>query len=346
MLELTLHGERVPEVDAVEMAFPVAFGRRRTIEPGEHAIDFAGHARSLGLVDQGLEFRGKGAYAAAVEPELRRVVPAMRAVFAIGSILVAAAGIQLFILTDHTERYFAWTVAPGLSAAFLGAFYFTALVLAAGSAKQDEWSRVRVGVFGVWLFVTLTLVTTLLHLDKFHFHASVLPKGAAWLWSVIYVVAPIAVAYALVLQRRAPGIDRPRTRPLPRWYRALLSVQSLVILIVGLRLFLGSTSTSWWPWQLTPLVAQAMASWLLGLGVVLATGVWENDWLRIRIASISYVVLATLQLIGMVRYAGQLRGGLSARVYLTALILIFASGALGVTRADRASRPALARPPH
>src|SRR5207244_4806317 len=130
----------------------------------------------------------------------------------------------------------------GLSAAFLGAFYFTALVLAAGSAMQDEWSRVRVGVFGVWLFVTLTLVATLVHLDKFHFHASVVPKGAAWLWTLIYVIAPIAVAVGMIQELRAPGTDRPQTRSLPRWYRALLVAESVVTLVVGLLLFVGSTS--------------------------------------------------------------------------------------------------------
>ena len=99
----------------------------------------------------------------------------MRWVFGVGSVLVTAAGVQLFVLTDHTTRYFAWTISSGLSAAFLGAFYFTALVLASGSARQAEWARARVGVFGVWLFVTLTLVATLLHLDKFLQRERVLP---------------------------------------------------------------------------------------------------------------------------------------------------------------------------
>jgi hypothetical protein len=259
----------------------------------------------------------------------------MRGVFAAGSVLVAAAAIQLFVLTDHTERFFAWTVAPGLSATFLGAFYFTALVLAAGSAMQQEWSRVRVGVFGVWLFVTLTFVTTLLHLDKFHFHASIVPKGAAWLWTLIYVIAPIAVAIALVQQLRAPGTDGPRTRPLPRWYRALLSAESLVVLVVGVWLFVASTSVAWWPWLLTPLVSQAMASWLLGLGVVLATAVWENDWIRIRIASVSYIALSGLQLIAVARYASEPRGGLSTWLYVVALGLMMLTGVIGFAAAAR-----------
>jgi hypothetical protein len=38
---------------------------------------------------------------------IRRVGPVMRAVFFVGSILVTLAGIQLFILSDHTDEFFA-----------------------------------------------------------------------------------------------------------------------------------------------------------------------------------------------------------------------------------------------
>ena len=234
----------------------------------------------------------------------------MRWVFGVGSVLVTAAGFQLFVLTDHTDRFFAWTISPGLSATFLGGFYFTALVLAAGSATEREWARARVGVFGVWLFVTLTLVATLLHLDKFHFHdPGLLPRGAAWLWTIIYVVEPPAVLAAIVMQLRTPGRERPREHPPPTWYRSVIAAQSVVLLVVGLWLFVAPSSVGWWPWTLTPLVAQAMAAWLLGLGVVLATATRENDLERIRIATASYVVLGVLQLVAAARYASDLRSG-------------------------------------
>ena len=69
-------------------------------------------------------------------PDVRRTTTGMRWVFGVGSVLVSAAGIQLFVLTDHTDRLFAWTIKNPLTAAFLGAFYFTALTLAALSAAS------------------------------------------------------------------------------------------------------------------------------------------------------------------------------------------------------------------
>jgi hypothetical protein len=265
---------------------------------------------------------------------LRRVVPAMRAVFVIGSVLVALAAIQLFVLTDHTARFFAWTITPGLSAAFLGAFYITAFVLAAVSATEIEWARARVGVAGILAFVTLTMITTFRHLDKFHFHASAFPRGAAWLWTIIYVIAPIGVAVALVFQQRAPGIDRPRTAPLPAWYRLGLVAQAVVLFVVAISFFVSST-VSWWPWTLTPLVAQAMASWLFALAIVLVTAVWEDDWRRIRIAALAYVVLAGLQLIALVRYAGVLNGGTAETLYVAFLIVAGATGVVGIVMERR-----------
>jgi hypothetical protein len=264
----------------------------------------------------------------------------MRWVFGVGSVLVTAAGVQLFVLTDFTDRFFAWTISPGLSAAFLGAFYFTALVLAAGSATQPEWTRARVGVFGVWLFVTLTLAATLLHLDKFHYSdPSLVARGAAWLWTIIYVVEPPAVLAAIVVQTRAPGRDRPRQRRLPAWYRASVVAQSFALAVAGIWLFVAPSSAAWWPWTLTPLVARAMASWLLGLAVVLATAAWEDDWDRIRIATAAYVALGVLQFIALARYARDLRGGTSTVLYLAFLALVLVTGAVGAAFTLSARRP-------
>lgn len=265
----------------------------------------------------------------------------MRWVFGVGSVLVTAAAVQLFILTDSTDRFFAWTISPGLSAAFLGAFYFTALVLAAGSAMQSEWARARVGVYGVWLFVTLTLVATLLHLDKFHFHdPSLTARGAAWLWTIIYVVEPFAVLAAIVVQLREPGRDRPREHVLPVWYRAVVATQALALFVVGLWLFFAPSSVGWWPWTLTPLVARAMSAWLLGLSVVLGTAAWENDWDRIRIATASYIALGVLQLVAVARYASDLRGGTATVLYLAFLALVVATGAVGAAFTLSVARPA------
>src|SRR5207247_11137137 len=100
---------------------------------------------------------------------------------------VFLAGVQLFVLTNRTEHWFAWTIAVPLTAAFLGAFYWTAIPLAALSATRRYWADARVAIPGVFVFLVLTFVTSMLHLGKFHLHdADHVARGAAWLWLVIY----------------------------------------------------------------------------------------------------------------------------------------------------------------
>ena len=146
----------------------------------------------------------------------RTQIPLMRVALYIGSFLVFLAGIQLFVLTTRTDHAFAWTIANPLTAAFLGAFYWTAIPLAFLSARQRVWVNAQVGVPGVLVFLWATLLTTLLHLGKFHFSSSDhFAKGVAWLWLVIYAADPVLVSVALALQlgRRVP--TRPARRRCP-----------------------------------------------------------------------------------------------------------------------------------
>jgi hypothetical protein len=46
-----------------------------------------------------------------------------RVVFCVVIVLVFLAGVQLFILSEQTDRYFAWTIVPPLTAALLGGIW-------------------------------------------------------------------------------------------------------------------------------------------------------------------------------------------------------------------------------
>jgi hypothetical protein len=271
---------------------------------------------------------------------VRTVVPLMRASLLLGAFLVTVAGFQLYVLSDHTDRYFAWTIAVPITAAFLGAFYWTSVPLALLGGTERVWARARVGVPGVLLFLWATLLTTLIHLGKFHLHSpDTLARGAAWLWLLIYAADPPLVSIGLLLQLRAGGEDPPRSAPLPAWYRLTLGVQGLVILGVAVELFFApARAAAWWPWPLTPLTARAMASWLLGLGGVLAMAVWENDWTRIRIATISYALLGVLQLVAVARFNGNFAWGVAGAVYVVFVATILLVGVYGWLRAGSGTR--------
>jgi hypothetical protein len=268
------------------------------------------------------------------ETSTRLVLPFMRTMLFVGSFLVSLAAIQLYVLSTRTDHYFAWTIAVPLTATFLGAFYWTSAPLSLLSGFERIWVRARVGVPGVLLFLWATLATTLLHLDKFHFDSDDnFARGAAWLWLVIYAADPPLASLALWQQVRSSGIDPPRTAPLPAWYRAALGVFAVVSFGVGATMFAVPTWVAeWWPWALTSLTGRAVASWLLGLGGVLATMWWENDWIRNRIAILAVFVLGTLQLIAALRYSDDLRGGVRVGVYLFCVGVTLALAVYGLAR--------------
>ena len=51
----------------------------------------------------------------------RQLTSGMRAMLWAASLLVLLAGVPLFLGSEQTDLYFAWTIMPPLTAAFLGA---------------------------------------------------------------------------------------------------------------------------------------------------------------------------------------------------------------------------------
>src|SRR5919107_1321866 len=214
----------------------------------------------------------------------------------------------LFVLSDATERYFAWTIKPPATAAFLGAAYAAGCALELLALRRGTWPALRIPFLTVLVFTVITLVATVLHLDRFHFGSN-LPTArfAAYVWLTIYVVVPLAMIVVLVIQqRRPPGpVDR---LALPWGLRVALLVQGGLMFAVGAALFLvPGTAAALWPWMLTPLTARMVAAWLLafGVGVILAAA--DGDLGRLDIAVWAYGLLAVLEVVVVVRFPGTVR---------------------------------------
>ena len=232
--------------------------------------------------------------------------PGMRSLLLVAAVLVFLAGVQLFVFTERTERYFAWTITPPLTAAFLGAAYWSSVAFELLASRARLWANARIAVPAVFVFTTLTLVATLIHRDKFHFGADheLGTRAVTWAWLAVYTVVPVLMAVLWVRQHRAPGGDPPRDHPLPVWLTALVGTQAVVLLVLGTWMFAAPTSAAEvWPWALTELTGRAVAAWLLGLGVAAAHAVWERDVVRLRPAAVAYLGFGVLETWAMLRYA-------------------------------------------
>jgi uncharacterized integral membrane protein len=282
------------------------------------------------------------------EDQIRSVTKGMKWMLFVASILVFIVGIQLFIFTEQTDRYFAWTVNPPLTAASLGAAYWASFIMELSASRQETWARTRIAVPAVLLFTWLTLIATLLHLDRFHLgdQFNLTTQLATWAWIAVYALVPILMSILLVLQLRVPGKDTSRHQPLGRWFQAILSLHAVVMLGAGAALFLVPTATlSVWPWMLTPLTARAVGAWLLGLGLAAAQTTRENDCERVAIATNTYIVLGVFEFIALLRYPNNVAWDKpSAWLYVLFLASILAVGVFGGLKLQHLTRHSTAIP--
>jgi len=256
------------------------------------------------------------------------LLPGTRRLLAVASLLVLAAGGQLFVLTDHTDRFFAWTIQTGLTAAALGAFYWASLALLVVALRAGSWADVRSVLPGVALFTTLTLVATILHVGLFHVHsAQAVTRLVTWAWILVYVVAPPAFAAAYAVQLRRAGAVPSRSMPMRPWFRASFGALGAALVGLGVGLFVApDTLGAIWPWQLTTLTAQALGAWLVGIGAVLVGAVVEGDHLRAVPAAAAAVALAGLVIVAVARYSADVRWDRGQGEILLAVAIILGLG--------------------
>ena len=268
-------------------------------------------------------------------------VPAMRGMLYASGVLVALAGVSLYVFSDTTAETFAWTIAPPLTAAFLGAGYWAACALELLAARERIWARARIAVPAVWLFTLLTLAATLLHIERFHFEAR-LPFTVigTWVWMVVYVSVPILLGMAWLIQLRASGADPPPSAPMSRPVRALLVVECVVALGAGIALFVvPEWASAAWPWKLTPLTARAAGAWGIGVGCLIATVLRENDWMRVRPAMWFITLYPILQAVALLRYPETpVWSNTPASAYVLFLAVLLATGTYGVYMGRRSAR--------
>lgn len=260
----------------------------------------------------------------------------------VSGILVLLAGIQLFVFTERTDEYFAWTVLPPVSAAFLGAGYFAAMAMEWVAVRERTWVSARLVAVTILVFASLTMVATLAHLDRFHFDGpSAGTVAVTWTWMLIYGAVPPLMAVCLLAQRRMTADDPPRRARLPAWFKAVFGFHALVMLMLGAPMFVVPVATgeAVWPWELTPLTGRAVAAWLLGMGFAGMLALWEDDWARLRPVAVSFLLLVILQLVALLRYADALGWGrLRSWLYLLYLADMLVLGVVAVHHTQAAAR--------
>lgn len=248
--------------------------------------------------------------------------------------LTALAVVALFGGAGRTDEAFAWTIQPPLAAAFLGAGYASGCLLVLLTLRAGTWRQARWPLATILVFAVLTLVATLIHLDRLHLPGdTALATAAAWFWLVVYVVVPVGMAVVIVAEERRARQHRTGTRlqtRQPWWFAGSLQAQGLVLGVTGLALFLGvDPVVSGWPWALTPLVAKVTAAWLLAFAVAAVMAVRE-DVAQLGPASAGYLAFGAGELLAVAVHHGDVAWGGAAVTYLVVAAWVTLTGAAGL----------------
>ena len=253
------------------------------------------------------------------------------------AVLTLLAVIQLLLLADVADRYWAWTIHTELTAAFLGAAYAAGFVLALVALRQETWSRIRVPVITVTVFTVLTSVATLIHLHRFHLTSGgPVARAAAWIWLAVYLLIPLACLVVVARQERRRHRADEVLRPMPGWLTGLLAVEGTVLFAAGAALFAGGmtvhhhepeTAAAFWPWAVTPLSAQVIGAWLVALGVAAALAVRQRDLSALLVSATTYTAFGVCQIVAVLWHWPQLtRHDPWLWAYLTVLVAIVLTG--------------------
>lgn len=253
------------------------------------------------------------------------VAGAVRSLLNLAALLVFLAGVQLFMFPLRTDEYFAWTIDSPMTAVFLGASYWSAVGLELTAAHAHRWSGARIAIPAVLVFTTLTLVVTLVHLDKLHLddELDAGTRAVTWAWIAVYAVVPGLMVFALVRQR-AISMDVTNPSGLPALVRATLVLLATVLLALGAALLVDpGWADGAWPWALTPLTARAVGAWLIGLGTAAAHARLLGDRTSLRPLAVTGVLFGVLQAVALARHGDELDwDGASAVAYCAGLVVM------------------------
>jgi hypothetical protein len=268
----------------------------------------------------------------------------VRVFLTIAVVSVFLVALPLLFLSEHTDRYFAWTIKPPITAAFLGSGYGAVALALWLALREREWVRIRAGVWVITTGLTLILIATLAHLDRFHLHsAHASLRVWAWTWLVLYGVLGPALLVALWMQWRTQGTEPPVQMPLPGTLRVALRLLGAVMLSIGVALFVApGTAETIWAWPLSPLTSRMVGSWFASIGLSLFVAARENDYQRVRVVAAAYAAYPALQVITLGRWPEAV-DATTPQVWLLAVVLVCLF-ALGTICLLGARKPILATP--
>ncbi len=208
--------------------------------------------------------------------------------YAAVGLLAAWVGFWGFFIPEHIEKALPWfpALVPPLHARFLGAIYLsgTAAMIAALFARHWPAMRVIVPIISIW---TGTLfIVSFFYLPTFDWS-----RQQVWIWFGAYF---------------------------------LLINGAVFVLFYGLNFIFPQGPIEHGPWAFTELTARTYCGWQIATGLLMLFIAWENEWQRIRLATLTLILLPFAALFQLLRYSEQVNWAEAGRLIVTSDLLFVA----------------------
>jgi len=231
-------------------------------------------------------------------PKDDRILPFTRAVAAAVIAILVLAFVVLYLLPGDTDRRFAWTIHPSMTAMVMGAGYGSALYFFVRVLTERRWHRVALGFIPTTVFTWMMLGTTILQWPDFR-HGSM--PFLLWVW--VYLLTPILVPLVWIVNRRHDPRDvEPDERPFdPRLRVAMIAGGAVLVAIAAWMYLWPSAAVAVWPWGLRVLTARTIAAFIALPGVAWLAIAADGRWSASRVVLQTVAIGLVLLLVAVVR---------------------------------------------
>ncbi|HVD02013.1 MAG TPA: hypothetical protein VNG93_12840 [Candidatus Dormibacteraeota bacterium] len=260
----------------------------------------------------------------------------------VGAFVCLVAALSLLLSPASPQGLYAFDIHSPLAARFLGGCYLAGSAALAVAWRERAWGGAAVIGPGVFAASALTLVVTLMTLDRLHLTAAgPVATAMAWAWLALSVLGPFGWLYLVFANDRGWVADPAEREPLPRALRVLVSLQAVALLAIGGWLFVAPDSAPW-PWILGSPTDQLVGAWLVAGALTGLSVVAERDEGRSRPAFAAGLVFSGVQLLAPLLSPGELGFTRRAIVYWVVILTLLLAALAGLGRGlrDRRARAA------
>ena len=247
-----------------------------------------------------------------------------RIYFAAVGLFALWVGVWGYFVPARVDGAIPWLVPP-LHARFLGAMYLSGTTFMLGCILARRYAEVRVVLPMIAIWTGMLFVVSLFHLGEFDY-----TRQQTWAWFGTYLLFPL-IALGIAWQHRTDR-ESPPARPLPAWMRAYLLAQGVATTLLGLALLLApGFLAARWPWPVSLLLAQIYAAPFLSYGVGSLLLARCRTWPQIRVAVVATLVFTAAALLASLLHRALFGAGPATWLWFGGLSV--ATAALGLIAA-------------